>query len=263
MSYPSSRWFPPAAPSPDATRRLFLFPHAGGSPASYHRWAALLPGVELLIAQLPGRQERRSEAPYRQFGPLIEALREALDAELDERPYAFFGHSLGALLAYRLAVGIEQDGDRGPELLGVSGWAPERFTPVEPLLALPDLEFAAAVRGFGVLPAEITEDPELLAMILPVVRADLSLGADYRDDGAKVSCPIAAYVGRDDPALEPGGLTEWAGRTAAFLGISEFPGGHFYLTDADHSVAVATDLARHLQRGRGARQRDADSAAGR
>ncbi|MEV0600168.1 alpha/beta fold hydrolase [Streptomyces sp. NPDC050315] len=246
MTGETGRWFRTAEPRPDAARQLFCFAHAGGGAAFYHSWAELLPGVEVHAVQLPGRQERRAETLYRRTGPLIAAVREAIDAELDGRPYAFFGHSLGALLAYRLAVAIEADGDTGPALLGASGWAPEQFRPVDALLPLPDGEFVAAVRRFGVLPAEADADPELLALVLPAVRADLALVADYRDDGARVGCPVAAYGGRSDPTLEPGGLAEWATRTPSFLGISEFPGGHFYLTE--HTLSVATDVARHFQR---------------
>ncbi|MGI5472496.1 thioesterase II family protein [Streptomyces sp. CA-132043] len=255
------RWFHTPEPRPGADRQLFFFPHAGGSAAYYHRWAALLPGVEVRAVQLPGRQERRAEPPYRRTGPLVEALHEAIEAELDDRPYAFFGHSLGALLGYRLAVAVEEAGGTGPALLGVSGWAPERFRPVDALLPLPDGEFAAAVRRFGVLPAEAGTDPELLALVLPAVRADLALVADYRDDGAAVGCPVAAYGGRTDPTLEPGGLTEWASRTPSFLGVSEFPGGHFYLTE--HALAVATDFARHMQRVSRQGKLDTDRKAGR
>lgn len=261
MTSRAGRWFHTPEPRPDAARRLFFFPHAGGSAAFYRHWSALLPGIEVQVLQLPGRQERHAEEPYRRIGPLVEAVREAVEAETDGRPYAYFGHSLGALLAYRVAVATEDDGGVGPDLLGVSGWAPERFMPVDALLPLSDAEFAAAVRRFGVLPADIGADPALLALVLPAVRADLALVADYRDDAARVGCPVAAYGGRTDPTLEAGGLVEWAARTPAFLGVSEFPGGHFYLTD--HAVAVATDFARHIRRVAESRQLDIAPKAGR
>ncbi|MFD7712770.1 thioesterase II family protein [Streptomyces sp. NPDC059785] len=248
MLSPTARWFHTAEPSPDAAWRLFLFPHAGGSAAAYPGWPALLPGAEVHTVQLPGRRERRGEEPYRRLGPLIEALGEALDAELDGRPYAFFGHSLGALLAYRLTVRTERERGTGPALLAVSGWAPGRFRPVDGLLPLPDARFTAAVRRFGVLPEEAVAEPELLALVLPALRADLALVADFRDDGARTVCPVAAYGARSDPTLEPGGLTEWAARTPAFLGSSEFPGGHFYLADGTAALAIAADLTRHLGR---------------
>lgn len=255
------RWFHTAEPRADAARQLFFFPHAGGSAAFYRHWAALLPGVEVRVVQLPGRGERHAETPYRRTEPLVEALYEAIEAELDDRPYAFFGHSLGALLGYRLAVVLAAAGGTGPALLGASGWAPERFRPVDALLPLPDGEFAAAIRRFGVLPAEAGTDPELLALILPAVRADLALVADYRDDGARVGCPVVAYGGRTDPTLEPGGLAEWNARTPSFLGASEFPGGHFYLTE--HALAVATDFSRHIQRVSPQGETDTDRKAGR
>ncbi|GGZ28454.1 thioesterase II family protein [Streptomyces poonensis] len=245
---PTGHWFHTTDPRPDAARRLFLFPHAGGSAASYGRWPALLPGTDVHTVQLPGRLEGPGEEPYRRTRPLVEALREALGDELDGRPYGFFGHSLGALLAYRLTVEIERDGGPGPALLGVSGWAPTRSRPVDALLTLADAEFTDGIRRFGVLPEEAGRERELLAPILPALRADLAVVADHRDDGARVACPVAAYGGRADPTLEPGGLAEWAGRTPVFLGCSHFPGGHFYLADPAVALAIAGDLTRHLLR---------------
>lgn len=244
----TGRWFRPAATRSEATVQLFVFPHGGGAAASYSHWSALLPAdVELLLVQLPGRHDRRAEPPYARFEPLIEALGEALDNELDGRPYAFFGHSLGAMLAFRLTVALQRDGLPGPLLLGVSSWAPLGHREgARELSELPDADLVARVCDLGALPAEISASPEMLQIVLPTLRADLAAYADYTDDGASVSCPVAAYGGRSDPLLVPGAMAGWLTRSSAFLGLSEFPGGHFYLDE--HAVAIITNLDRHLRR---------------
>lgn len=242
------RWFRPAVARPEAPTRLFLFPHAGGAAAAYGHWSALLPSdVELLLVQLPGRHDRRTEQPFTRVEPAIEALREALEAELDGRPFAFFGHSLGGMLAFRLAVALQRDGVGGPALLGVSSWAPRGYLDgAGEVRYLSDVELAAKVAELGVLPTEISASQDMLQMVLPTLRADLMMFGDHVDDGAVLSCPVAAYGGKSDPLLTPGALALWATRSAAFLGVSEFRGDHFYLND--HAVAVAGDLTRHLQR---------------
>lgn len=244
----AARWFRPAGPRPEAPARLFLFPHSGGAAAAYGHWSALLPAdIELLLVQLPGRHDRRTEQPFTRVEPLVQALREALEAEWDGRPFAFFGHSMGGMLAYRLTVALQRDSVPSPALLGISSWAPKGYLDgARELSDLPDAELAAKVADLGALPAVISASPDMLQVVLPTLRADLAVYGDHVDDGAVVSCPVAAYGGKSDPLLVPGAMALWATRSSAFLGVHEFPGDHFYLDD--HAVAVAGDLARHLQR---------------
>ena len=243
-----ARWFRPAGARPEAPSRLFLFPHGGGAAAAYAHWSALLPtDVELLLVQLPGRHDRHTEQPFTEVAPLVEALQEALEAEADGRPFAMFGHSMGGMLAYRLTASLQRDGVSGPALLGVSSWAPEGYLDGSREFSdLPDAELAATIAELGALPTAISASPDMLQMVLPALRADLAVFSDYVDDGAVVSCPIAAYGGLSDSLLASGAMALWATRTPAFLGVREFSGDHFYLDE--HSVAVAGDLARHLRR---------------
>lgn len=245
---PPARWFRPTGARPEAPSRLFLFPHGGGAAAAYAHWSALLPAdVELTLVQLPGRHDRHTEQPFTRVEPLVEALVEALEAEWDGRPFAFFGHSMGGMLAYRLTATLQRDDVPHPALLGVSSWAPGgHLDRAREFSDLPDAELAAQVADLGVLPPAISASPDMLQLVLPTLRADLAVYGDYVDDGTVVSCPVAAYGGRSDPLLVPGAMALWATRSPTFLGAREFPGGHFYL-DA-HAVAVAGDLARHLQR---------------
>ncbi|WP_055529923.1 thioesterase II family protein [Streptomyces graminilatus] len=242
-------WFPSAAARPDAEAQLFLFPHAGGSPLGYMSWSSDLPrGLELRAVQLPGRPGQSGEAPRSELGPLVEELCDAVEAELDGRPYLFFGHSLGALLAYRLTVGLTERGAVPPALLAVSGWAPELPDAIGLSLVhrMPDAELLATVDRLGLVPTATPRERALLESAVPTIRADFSLVAGYEDDGARVPCPIAAYTGATDPLMPPGAMRAWSGRTESFLGVREFPGGHFYLFE--HAMAIQLDLDRRIRR---------------
>lgn len=244
----TGRWFQAAGGGPDASVRLFLFPHGGGAAAAYGRWSTLLPrDVELLLVQLPGRHDRRAEPPFTEVGAAVAALAEEVTGELDGRPYAFFGHSMGGMLAYRLAVALAADGVPPPVLLGVSSWAPGGARAgAREIGRLDEEELITLVREMGALPPAIGADPEMLRWVLPTLRADLCLYGSYVDDGAAPPCPLAAYGAREDPLLVPGAMTVWAARCPDFLGLSEYPGDHFYLEE--EGVSVAADLVRHLRR---------------
>ncbi|GII76188.1 oleoyl-ACP hydrolase [Sphaerisporangium rufum] len=247
-SLPAARdWLLPAAADPAAAARLLLFHHAGGGASAYREWPGLLPSdLAVQRVQLPGRQERRREAPYDRLDPLVAALTALLAAEPDGRPYAFFGHSMGALLAYRTAVALERAGRPGPALLAVSGWAPAGAPDRPPAAAMTDAEVAGWMRALGALPREVDADPDALAAAVRTMRADLAVCESHRDDGARLGCPIVVYGGRDDPLVPAGALREWAARTGRPLGTRIFPGGHFFLHD--HGQAVTADLVSLLRR---------------
>lgn len=245
---PGAAWFRVSRPRPDAGCRLYVFPHAGGSAAAYARWAQLLPeDVEVATVQLPGRQDRRSTPPITDLDTLVEAVYEALEDDLDGRPFAFFGHSMGALVAYRLTVALRKDGVAGPALLAVSGWEGGAHRTSEVSVgSMSDDEFLARVAEFGGLPPEVTGNDELLQLVLPMLRADFTVLNGYTDDAARVDCPVVAYGGASDPTVGGGALGAWAERADRFLGLVEFDGGHFYLYE--HGVSVAADLTGRLRR---------------
>jgi surfactin synthase thioesterase subunit len=271
-AYPAGRpqWFHPAEADPDPPTRLFLLHHSGGSASSFRAWSGLLPDeVAVQRVQLPGRHERRREPPYTHVEPLTEALAEALAGELDGRPYALFGHSMGALLAYRVAVTLDRQGWPAPALLAASGWAPPDPASLDvagpgvagPGRAPPDpagvarrppvdwtdeADVLRAVDALGDVPAELRQAPDALAAVLRVLRADAAVCASYRDDGAVVNCPVVAYAGRADPLVGPAQFRGWAARTPHYLGVREFPGDHFFVRR--HHPAIAADLAELLRR---------------
>ncbi|RKT17082.1 medium-chain acyl-[acyl-carrier-protein] hydrolase [Streptomyces sp. 1114.5] len=250
----ASAWLPggAGAAGEGAAVRLFCFAHAGGGASAYRPWrAAAPPGVEVRPVVLPGRESRVRELPFRRVEQLLDPLCEALEPFLD-RPYAFFGHSLGSLLAYEVARRFSAGPGRGPELLVVSGRrAPRLPTDRRLFSTLPDAEFLAAMAGLGGTPPEVLGEPQLLNLMLPTLRADFELNETYRPlAGPRLRCPIAAYMGADDPEVSAPELLAWSGETTGEFTMRVLPGGHFYLKDEPDDVlgAVRQDLARVLDR---------------
>jgi surfactin synthase thioesterase subunit len=240
-------WLVSPRPRPDAPVRLLAIPHAGGSAASYARWSGLLPAeVDVAVVQLPGRHDRRAEPVFTDVERLVEALYDAVEEQWDGRPFALFGHSMGAVLAYRLTVLAERLGGPYPMLLAVSGWAPCAHRHSDrPIASLSDDEVLDVIGAFGAVPPELAADPQMRALTLPALRGDLSVLDDFHPDGATVTTPVVAYSGADDPALPPGTMAEWGTLTGTFLGATTFPGDHFYLFP--QAVSLSADLSRHLR----------------
>jgi len=243
-----SRWFQPATVRSEATARLFLFPYAGGNAAMYREWLPLFPAdIAVQGIQPPGRLDRRAEPLFTEVEPIVEAAAEAIANELDGRPYALFGHSLGALMAYRVAVALADDYGDPPILVAAAGWTPEGFNmPTEEQVNLPQDELVSWIVSLGSLPPVIYEDPDMLAVTIPPTRADLTACARYTDDGARLPCPVVTYTGRDDPLVAPDAVESWARRAPEFLGNSSYPGGHFFIYDA--VLPIVADLTRHVRR---------------
>jgi surfactin synthase thioesterase subunit len=245
-----AQWFTPGRSPEDARIRLFLLPHAGSGAAAYRGWDRLLPadiGVQALT--LPGRQSRRAEPLPADWDAVLDDLQLALLAELDDdRPYALFGHCIGAMLAYRLTVRFEAAGDPSPMLLGMSGWTPRGFFRAPAgHEKLSMREFGDLFKDLGAFPEELWTDPDMLDLVMPPVIADFRIAAQYEDDEAVVDCPLVSYAGQADPLLvEPDAMAAWTGRSRQYLGHREYPGNHFYVSE--HAAAVMSDFSRRLMR---------------
>jgi surfactin synthase thioesterase subunit len=245
-----AQWFTPGRSPENAKIRLFLLPHAGSGAAAYRGWDRLLPadiGVQALT--LPGRQSRRAEPLPADWDAVLDDLELALLAELDDdRPYALFGHCIGAMLAYRLTVRFEAAGDPAPVLLGMSGWTPRGFFRAPAgHEKLSMNEFGDLFKDLGAFPEELWADPDMLDLVMPPVIADFRIAAQYEDDEAVVDCPLVSYAGQADPLLvEPDAMAAWAGRSRRYLGHREYPGNHFYVSE--HAAAVMSDFSRRLMR---------------
>jgi surfactin synthase thioesterase subunit len=240
----ASRWFACRERNPEAPVRLYCFPHSGGTAGEYVRWADHLPDVEVWGLQLPGRGGRHGEAPLTWMPDLVEALVE--EAAFDGR-FALFGHSLGALVSYEVARRLRATGRRSPEWLFVSAYAAPhlpRGGPMDHLLS--DAELADRIdRTYGTLPAEVRVDPELLALVLPAYRSDLTMVETYEHvPGEPLDCPLTVFGGTDDEATEAQ-LTAWRRHTTGPFAVRWLPGGHFYLREQrDALLGIIADSLR-------------------
>lgn len=225
------------ARKPGSTHRLICFPYAGAGATAYAEWAALLPPeIELVAVQLPGRQNRIAEEPFRDTGPLIAALSYALAPVLDG-PFAFFGHSGGAMLAYELANVLRGRGIRSPERLFLSA-QPAPDAPGRPQWhRLPDEEFRAEVLTLGGIEPEIADDPDVMAELLPLLRADFGLWERHLPTpAAGLDCPITVLCGESDHRVPLASVAGWRACTTAGFDTQVYPGGHFYFLSATADV---------------------------
>ena len=225
-------WLAPSR-NPDASVRLFCLPHAGAGTAGYHAWKRLLPAyIEVCPIQIPGRESRLAEPSYTDSECLIDDIALAMAAQLD-KPYAIFGHSMGALLTLDLALRLRERGQPEPVYLFVSG-RNATHVPMQhgSIHKLTDEEFldALAIR-YGGLPQEILDTPELLELYLPILRADLTLLETHVFKRREpLASPIAAFAGLEDRNVSRAGLEAWGEHTTGRFEVRWFEGGHFYFS---------------------------------
>ena len=236
-------WIRLRKPQPQARLRLFCFPFAGGGALTYRTWQEhLSPHIEVCPVQLPGRENRIREQPFRRMQPLVEAICTALAPYLD-LPYAFFGHSLGAIVGYEVCQSLEQRHIR-PELLLVSARRPPEL-PVERVLHdRPRHELFARLQELGGTPARVLQDPDWMEILEPMLRADFELHETYRPRlTPRLDCPLVAFGGSADPEVNRSQLEGWRRVTTGHFGLQMFAGGHFYLNDCrDLLTAVKQEL---------------------
>lgn len=240
-----SVWFRRFGAASDGAVKLVCFPHAGGAASSFLPLSRALSGrLDVLAVQYPGRQDRRREEPFDRIDLLAEALAEEV-RPLTGEPYAFFGHSMGALVAYETLRRLGRDGLPAPLHLFVSGrGAPVPRPSVHDMLDS-DAEVLAAVRGLGGTGVGVLDDPELRAMVMPALRADYRALGAYRWSAAEpLSVPVTALIGDSDPVVTVDEAAAWHDRTTGDFGLRVFTGGHFYLDAHLRDVAdlVATGL---------------------
>nr|WP_230416703.1 alpha/beta fold hydrolase [Micromonospora tarapacensis] len=218
---------------------MVCFPHAGGAASFYHPLARATAGVADVVGiQLPGRQDRRHEPCIDDLPALADAVADALGGCI-HRPLAFFGHSMGAVLAFEVAARLERDTGTILRRLFVSGRrAPSRYRD-DDLHRSGDQALIAELRALSGTDSALLDDGELLQMILPAIRGDYRAIERYRyTPGVVVSCPISALVGEEDPRATVGEVSDWAGHTTATFDLHTFPGRHFYLADEINGVAT-------------------------
>jgi surfactin synthase thioesterase subunit len=227
-------------PSATGTARLVCFPHAGGTASYFHPVSRLVPPhLEVLAIQYPGRHERRREPCIEHIGTLADRITEALLPWTD-RPFAFFGHSMGATIAFEVTRRLEAKGV-SPTVLFVSGRRAPSRARHETLHLEGDQALIAELRRLGGTEAGVLADPELLALVMPAIRGDYTAIMTYRcAPGAVVAAPLHVLVGDSDPHVTLDEAMSWKEHTGGRFELAVFTGGHFYLND--HVAAVVRTI---------------------
>jgi medium-chain acyl-[acyl-carrier-protein] hydrolase len=211
--------------------RLFCFPYAGGRAAVFRTWPdELPPEIEFYAIELPSRGKRIKEPPITRIEPMVRAIAGALESLLD-KPFCFFGHSMGALTSFELVRLLRREGRAQPSHLFVSGAvAPQIPDPFPCRFDLPQPEFVDMLRRLNGTPLEVLENEELLQLMLPTLRADFELLQFYEYvDEPPLSCPITAFGGLQDKEVSRQDLDAWRVQTTATFILRNFPGDHFFL----------------------------------
>lgn len=244
----SARWTVRWHRAPGARLRLFCLPHTGGGAAAYRSWAdRLAPDIEVVAIRLPGRESRLRETPYTRHDQLVAALVGALQPWLD-RPHAWFGHSMGALIAFEACRAMRRLNLAEPMRLVVSGH-PAPHLPTRDLPAIDDAnaaELMSWLHRLSATPKEVLDDPAVLSLMLPTVRADLAVGESYRFRAeSPLDCPISVFGGADDPFATVEELHAWREHSLVGCTVRTLPGGHFFLHEEREAVIrdIAADLA--------------------
>lgn len=234
----NNSWFAYRKPNPSAELRLFCFPFAGGSAVTYRTWSDYLPeNIEVYPIELPGRGGRMREIPYKNMIPLVNDLGQALVSYLD-RPYAFFGHSMGALIGFGLTRLYRKQNITGPLHLFVSGHtAPQVGCNQAPIYNLPDELFREELRKLNGTPEAVINNDELMALLLPMLKADFEVNETYvYTPEPPLEIPISAYGGFVDKDVNQERLEAWQEQTMANFSLHMFQGGHFFLQTSQSSL---------------------------
>lgn len=224
-----------------SSRRLVCFPWAGGGASAYRRFTLHVPaGYEFLAVQYPGREDRFREQPLQRMDSLVRHVLADLVHD-SARPLVLFGHSMGALVAYEVALALKQHTGQEPEALIVSGFGAPHIDLSYPRcsFAADDSEFLADIRRLGGTPQALLETPMALKALLPPLRADYEILETYaRRPPGHLSCPLIAWAGDQDTSVSPESLAAWEHYSTGPCRQRWIGGGsHFYLRDDPRALA--------------------------
>lgn len=223
----SSLWLEKLSRTGRHRAKLFCFPYAGGGPSAFRSWSSWLPDLEIVGIQLPGHEKRFKERPLDWMPAIVEQLLEPVDLEIDG-PFLFFGHSMGALIAFELARALRRLRQMEPECLFVSGSAAPQLVEFEEAGGSDRDDLESRLRDLGGTAQEILSSPSLLNMFAPMLRADFAVVDHYvyEPGDGRLSCPVVALYGKDDRVSPKKLVTGWADETAGAFCMHGLDGAH-------------------------------------
>ena len=233
-----TRWVHYRLPRRDPAVRLFCIPHAGAGASAYVAWRNGFPDwIEVCPVQLPGRENRYGEPVPDDMHTLVAMLAEALEPLLD-RPVALFGHSMGALIAYELAVQWMNGGGPVPRHLFLSGCLPPHRMEDRTLAGEEDGELLDLLRSYNGMDPALLGAEEFVDFIVPVFRRDLRLVDSFVRNPAQppLPCPVTVFSGVEDPFVDPEQAAEWEAYAGGGFQLRLFAGDHFYLRDSKDDI---------------------------
>jgi medium-chain acyl-[acyl-carrier-protein] hydrolase len=240
-------WFVCQKRNASARLRLFCIPYAGGAANIYRKWTESLGAiVEVWAIEPPGRGSRLRETPFTTLHDLVQQLGPAFHPYLD-KPFAFFGHSMGAIISFELARYLRRARLRDPLHLFVSGCrALQLPDPRPPTYDLPEAQFMEELRRLNGTPRDVLDHPEMMEFILPLLRADFALTQTYEySDEPPLDCSITAFGGFQDEEINRAGVEAWQAQTSSAFSSYMLPGDHFFLDSS--RAALLEVLARELE----------------
>jgi medium-chain acyl-[acyl-carrier-protein] hydrolase len=231
MTQPANPWLHYFKSNPKAGVRLFCFPYAGGNALVYRSWAQKLPAdIEVIAVQLPGRGNRIHEPLITNLSSLVELMAPAIAPSLNG-PFAFFGHSMGAIVSFEMARWLRREGRSLPLHMFVSGRSAPSLNGCHlPLYNMTTSELLHELRRLEGTPSAVLEHPDLMELMLPMLRADFSICDTYEySEGAPLDCPITAFGGLQDAGVTRRNLEAWREQTSSSFTLRMLPGNHFFL----------------------------------
>ncbi|MEM9490712.1 MAG: alpha/beta fold hydrolase [Myxococcota bacterium] len=250
ISVPYSPWLSCPQPRREAAVRLICLPHAGGGASIFHRWHTQLPAhIEVCAVNLPGREARLREPPLTTMSALVSELRAGLLPLLDERPFALFGHSMGALVSFELTLALRRHGAPMPTHLFLASYAAPHMHDHE--VDWPTVESMLTVETLSQrLHCDRATAAELLQVTRPAIEADVALCSDYRHvPEAPLSCPITAFRG-DTDFVDEAHLVGWRAQTTGAFQAHVEPGDHYSMLHRQKEICatVANALSATVRR---------------
>ncbi len=243
-------WFPLAAETSPDLPRLFCFPYAGGGALHYRGWQPELPDIAISPVRLPARESRLTEPPVERMESLIRTLASEIEPFLNA-PFAFFGHSMGAIIAFELARELRRRGKPLPAgLIASAARAPQFRLGYVPSPEPGDSEFLDQIQRLEGLPEDVLANEELRRLALPALRSDARLYTRYvYQPDLPLNIPIVTYGGQSDPNVSAVHMDAWREQTTAAFDVRQFPGGHFFIHSARDAflAALAGDLRRIMR----------------